>query len=196
MSQIPLSYSFHQDYAAENFFITPANEEAFRLIQNQNWGTAPGLYLYGEKGCGKTHLSHLFKGKVIEDVEQYLSHESDLFHLLNRYKEEGEKVLCTGHASPEEIGFKTRDVVSRLKGMLQVKIHAPDEELIKLLLSKQCADRQLKVAADVINYLASRIERSYGAIAECISKLDAYALAERRDITIPLARQILNLGNS
>lgn len=193
MSQIPLSYPLKQDYAAENFFVSTANEGAYRLVTSGDWGAATSLYIYGENGCGKTHLVHLWQGAIIDDVEQYLAHEEELFHLLNRLREENKKLICTAKTSPNQLGFKTRDVQSRLMGMLQVKIHAPDEELLKLLLAKQCADRQLKVSPEVIAYLASRIERSYSTIAESIAKLDAHALSTRREITIPLAREALNL---
>ena len=191
MSQIPLSYPPKADYAAENFFVSTANEEAYQLVKTGEWGAAPGLYIYGETGCGKTHLSHLFDGIVIDDIEQYIANEEDLFHLLNRLREENKKLLCTAKKPPNQLNFKTKDVQSRLIGMLQVKIQAPDEALLKLLLAKQCADRQLKVSPDVINYIASRIERSYTAITEYIIKLDAYALSTRREITIPLARDVL-----
>ena len=191
MSQIPLSYPLKQDYAAENFFVSAANEEAYHLVASGDWGAATALYIYGEKGCGKTHLLHLWQGVGIDDVEQYLEREEELFHLLNRMREENKKLICTAKTLPSQLGFKTRDVQSRLMGMLQVKIHAPDEELIKLLLAKQTTDRQLKVSPEVISYIASRIERSYSAIAECIAKLDAHALSTRREITIPLAREVL-----
>ena len=191
MSQIPLSYPVKKDYAAENFFVSSANEEAYRLVQSGEWGAATALYIYGAKGCGKTHLAHIWQGIAIDDVEQYASNEEELFHLLNRAREENAKLLCTATALPSQLKFKTLDVQSRLAGMLQVKIQAPDEELLQLLLAKQCADRQLKVSPDVISYIASRIERSYTAITEYITKLDAYALATRREITIPLARDVL-----
>ena len=191
MSQIPLSYPLKKDYAAENFFVSSANEEAYQLVQSGEWGAASGLYIYGEKGCGKTHLAHIWQGITIDDVEQYASNEAELFHLLNRAREENTKLLCTATVLPNQLAFKTRDVQSRLMGMLQVKIHAPDEELLQLLLAKQCADRQLKVSSEVINYIAGRIERSYTAIGETIARLDAHALSSRREITIPLAREVL-----
>lgn len=195
--QIPLSYPLKQDYAAENFFVSEANAEAFQLVESGEWGAANGLYLYGEDGCGKTHLAQIWKQKnnrgiVIDDVDHYAAQEEELFHLLNRVREEGAKLLVTARTLPNHLPFKTRDVQSRLMGMLQVKIHAPDEMLLTSLLAKQCADRQLKVSPEVISYLASRIERSYRAIAECIARLDAHALSTRREITIPLAREILS----
>ena len=59
------------------------------------------------------------------------------------------------------------------------------------MLQKNFADRGLRVTADVIAYLVTRIERSFAAAASVVAQLDALSLAERRDITVPLAREVL-----
>jgi len=49
------------------------------------------------------------------------------------------------------------------------------------------------VAADVIAYLVARIERSFAAARAAVAALDAAALAEKRPITAPFARRVLEL---
>jgi chromosomal replication initiation ATPase DnaA len=75
--------------------------------------------------------------------------------------------------------------------MAAVELLAPDDGLIAAVLAKQFDDRQLRVAADVVDYLVPRMERSFAAIAEVVAALDTLSLAERRDITVPLARRVL-----
>jgi chromosomal replication initiation ATPase DnaA len=50
----------------------------------------------------------------------------------------------------------------------------------------------LRVGPEVVSYLVARIERSFDAIAATVAALDRLALAERRDITVPLAREALD----
>jgi len=47
------------------------------------------------------------------------------------------------------------------------------------------------VGAELIGFLVTRMERSYEAARALVDLLDAAALAARRPITIPLAREVL-----
>jgi len=67
----------------------------------------------------------------------------------------------------------------------------PDDELLGSVLVKHFADRQLRIRPALIAYLTGRIERTFAAAAEIVATLDAAALADRRPIDIPLARQVL-----
>ena len=201
MSQYSLSYRQAEDYSAENYFVSASNEEAYRLMERwPDWGAAYGLYVYGEEGSGKTHLAELWRRKtdgdpkhvVIDGLEQQVENEAMLFHQLNNIQQQGGTVFCTARTLPMDIGFKTRDVQSRLMGMLQVKIQAPDEALLAMLLTKHFADRQLKVAPEVIDYAVPRMERSYRMANRLIEALDNYALENRREITIPLVREVMS----
>ena len=47
----------------------------------------------------------------------------------------------------------------------------------------------------MVSFMVARMERSFGAARRLVAALDAAALAERRNITVPLARQVLELTN-
>jgi len=49
----------------------------------------------------------------------------------------------------------------------------------------------LQPGAGVIDYLLARMERSYAAASETVARLDARALAERRELRLPLVRAVL-----
>ena len=72
-----------------------------------------------------------------------------------------------------------------------IRIDDPDDTLIAAILEKRFADLGLRVGGDVIAYLVTRIERSFTEMADTVARLDALALAERREITVPLARELL-----
>ncbi len=56
---------------------------------------------------------------------------------------------------------------------------------------KLFADRQLAVGAEVVRFLSARIERSFAAARRVVEAIDRTALARRRQITVPLARAVL-----
>ena len=71
------------------------------------------------------------------------------------------------------------------------RIEDPDDRLLGAVLAKHFADRQLVPMADVIPYLAVRIERSFAAAAAVVERLDRMALAEARPVSRPLAHRAL-----
>ncbi len=84
------------------------------------------------------------------------------------------------------------DLRSRLLAIPAVAVGAPDDALIEAVMVKQFADRQVRVAPDVVAFLVPRLERSLAAVRRVVAALDEAALAERRAITIPLAKQVLH----
>jgi chromosomal replication initiation ATPase DnaA len=67
----------------------------------------------------------------------------------------------------------------------------PDDHLLRALLVKFCADRQMTVDEAVVGYLASRIERSFVAARNTVERLDAEALRLGRPVTRALASELL-----
>jgi len=59
------------------------------------------------------------------------------------------------------------------------------------VLVKQLSDRQLRVPPDTVRYVVTRLERSLAAVGRIAAALDAAALAARRPLTVPLAREVM-----
>jgi DnaA regulatory inactivator Hda len=127
---------------------------------------------------------------AVEDADQGVD-EVALFHLYNMIVEAGGTLLLTGRQAPSRWLIELPDLASRLSAAPSVALSMPDDELFAALLVKLFADRQLRVGADLVRYVASRIERSFDAARRVVDDLDAAALAGQRDITVPLARQVL-----
>ncbi len=63
--------------------------------------------------------------------------------------------------------------------------------LLKMVMTKHFADRQVTVDSSVIDYLVIRIERSLDAARNTVDMLDRHALAKGRKITRVMASKIL-----
>jgi chromosomal replication initiation ATPase DnaA len=87
------------------------------------------------------------------------------------------------------------DLASRLKAMPAVALGPPDDALLRALYGKLFAERQVRVADEVIDWLTARLERSGTAAARAVAALDQGALERRRPVTIALAREVLGESN-
>lgn len=204
----------------EDFLVAACNAEAVAWLERWPDWPAHALALFGPAGCGKTHLLSAFAQRhagegvariaaahlktealprllagvrlVLVDELDSLADEAALFHLWNLVKETGRFLVLSGREAPARLPVKLADLRSRLAATPAVGIGAPDDTLLAALLVKQFADRQLRVGEDVVGWLLGRIERSFAAVGAVVDALDRASLAERRPVTVPLARLVLD----
>lgn len=198
----------------EDFFVAPSNAEAFGLLRDPARWPKGKLALIGPAGGGKSHLASVFARQsgartltaaeitgatlmdsavVVEDVDRLpRAAEEPLFHLHNHLAAAGLPLLLTARAAPARWDIALPDLASRMQATTTARIGAPDDALVQALVMKHFADRQMMPSADVIAYLATRIERSHAAAARIVAEIDTAALAGRRRITIALCRDVLD----
>lgn len=205
--QLSLPLPVRHAYDREDFFVSEANKEAVAWIDAVNRWPEPFLLICGEEGCGKTHLAHIFSSNVfqakdislydipflpkrfsLEDIDDNVD-ETILFHLFNYAKENQMTILFTAHALPF---FQTPELKSRFATVPMVSIHSPDDLLMMSLLCKAFTERQITVESDVISYLLIRLERSFSAIRDFIDMANTMTLEQKRPLTIPMVRQVLD----
>jgi len=117
--------------------------------------------------------------------------EEALFHLVNRTADGAASVLVTSETPVAAMGWSLPDLSSRMRALSVATLDAPDDALLRSLLEKYFADRQLAVATQVLDYMVSRMERSFVAVQTIAAAMDRRSLAERRNLTLPLAREIM-----
>ena len=77
------------------------------------------------------------------------------------------------------------------QGALDALGQIADEALLRAVLVKLFADRQLVVDESLVGYLAKRIERSLAAARSVVAVLDQEAMRQKRPLTRALAAEIL-----
>ncbi len=128
---------------------------------------------------------------MIEDAPARLD-ERALFHLLNLMRQQESYVLITAQSAPANWRIELPDLASRLRAVPAVELNAPDDALLRAVLVKLFADRQLGVDENLIGYLASRIERSFAGARAAVEELDREALRQKRPVTRALAAELLS----
>ncbi len=131
---------------------------------------------------------------AVEDADRGVD-EHALFHLYNMIVEAGGTMLLTAREAPARWRLELPDLASRMAALPVASLDEPDDDLFAAVLVKHFADRQLRVGAEVVSYLTTHMERSFDAARRIVSELDKAALAGRRGVTVPLARDILNANN-
>jgi chromosomal replication initiation ATPase DnaA len=127
---------------------------------------------------------------VIEDLSEGDIDERALFHLLNLAREENAFMLLTARTPPTAWRVGLRDLASRLRTLPVVALAAPDDALLRAVIVKLCADRQLSIDESLLGYLVTRIERSLAAARAAVITLDREALRQQRPVTRALAAEI------
>jgi chromosomal replication initiation ATPase DnaA len=137
---------------------------------------------------------HAFEAQpalVVEDIDRGVGSEQVLFHLLNLAREKSGSILMTSRVAPGEIDITLPDLRSRLRATPPVLIEAPDEPLIRSVLVKLFADRQLAVEPHVVGYLALHMDRSMDAAVKVVAACDKLSLAMQRKVTRAVAAAAL-----
>ena len=215
LDQLLLNFKFKKNYDKNDFFVSSSNFYAFTLIDTwPNWEKNI-INICGERYCGKTHLAEIFlkknKGKlinlkteniknlnelrlfeniVIDNFDKNID-ENYIFTLFNFVDQNNKYLLINSEKPINEINFDLADLNSRAKNCLIAKIDKPDDELIKVLLSKSFSDRQIIINNKLIDFIAKRIARSYGKIFEFIYKIDEMSLKKKKSIDLKIIKNVL-----
>ncbi|HEX2116704.1 MAG TPA: DnaA/Hda family protein, partial [Alphaproteobacteria bacterium] len=127
---------------------------------------------------------------AIDDADRAVD-ERNLLHLYNLLVERRGSLLLTAVEPPSRWPLQLADLRSRLAALPVVAIRPADDALVQAVLVKLFTDRQIRVDPELIMYLAARLDRSLAVAADAVNILDRAALAARRALTVPFARDTL-----
>ncbi len=109
--------------------------------------------------------------------------ELPLLHLLNACAEAGRPLLLAARTPPARWPTGLADLASRLRALTIAEIRAPDDGLLRALLARLLAERQLAVTEPVQDWLRLRLPRTPAAMREAAARLDRTALVAGRRVT-------------
>jgi chromosomal replication initiation ATPase DnaA len=128
---------------------------------------------------------------AIDDAPGDALDERALFHLLNLTRQTASHVLIASTADPAQWAVALPDLASRLKALAVTRLDPPDDVLLRGVLVKLFADRQLAVEETVVSYLMLRMPRSLEAARALVAEIDRLALVEQTAVTRGLAARVL-----
>jgi len=205
--QKSFNYKFINNHNELNFFVNNTNSYAFNAIINSDSNFS---FLFGPKKSGKSYLAHIWlkknnaikyndndelilnqkKNILIDNLLFY--NEEKIFHIVNNCILNNLKILITSNNKLNDLKFKYKDLSSRLKTFSYLEINQPNDEMLLTILTKLLIDKQFVINSnEIFEYILRRVDRTYQGINEIVNRLDILSLEKKRQLTIPLIKEIL-----
>ena len=215
MSQLIFKFPFKTNYFEEDFYVSESNFEAYKLIESWPKWSSRFINIFGPSGCGKTHLANIFRKKI----SSFLINASDLnnnslsdikvkeclivdgykknvdeklfYSVLNQSYLSNQYIIINSLQPIQSLRVNLNDLKSRFSSFVNIGIDLPTDELIKVIISKNFSDKQVKIESNLLEYIIKNIDRSYEAIFDLIDKLDDSSLSTGKSININLIKKVL-----
>ena len=206
LNQLLLELDYKTNFNEHDFYLSKSNSNAFNFINRWPDWDKKILNISGEKFSGKSHLANIFKLKskaflvkgnkidnsifkslklyesiIIDDFEE-CNEEEILYSIFNLIDQDNKYLLINSLKPINKIKYKLPDLASRSKNCLYAEIENPDDELLFAIILKNFSDRQIKIEKKIINFIISRIDRSYRKIDEFIYKIDELSLKKKNQL--------------
>ena len=193
------------------FFAAASNRAALAWLAAPATWPDGRLLLWGEAGQGKTHLLRDWASRegaaavggaglrwpvpragslALDDAD--LAPDEALLHVLNAAAAARQPVLLAARVPAASWGTRLPDLASRLRCTVSVQLGPPDDGLLRAVLLRLCAERQLVAPEPVQEYLLAHLPRTPAALQEAAARLDRAALAAGGRITRGLAAAVVD----
>ena len=208
--QLGLPFEHAASFAPADFVQDGSNALALTWLDDPARWPDRRLALWGGRGCGKTHLLHLWAervGAVMTDGAAFsepapgfaalaidnadAAPEVALLHMLNHAAAQAVQVVLAARDPPARWPVRLPDLLSRLRATTAVQIEPAEDSLLRTLLARQFSDRQLAVSAALRDWLLLRLPRTPAAVRDIAARLDRAQLEKGRGVTRALLTELM-----
>ncbi len=201
-------FKFKNNDSYSNFYVNNTNKEAYNGIIGNNFKKT---FLCGPKKSGKSFLCKIWSQKYnaleyknnfrqliklqnnifIDNLNHHIN-EEEIFHIINHTSLNNLNILITSDTKIIDMKLSLNDLNSRLKAFDFFNINQPDDDMLLNILTKLFIEKQFIINSnDIFQYIIKNTDRSYENIYNVVSKLDSLSLQKKRQLTIPLIKEIL-----
>lgn len=182
-------------------------------------GASAPVYLWGDPGTGKTRLLRALAAQrqaegervgwfdaadplpwvlgpgwslVVVDRCEALDaeHQQAAFALFVEAGTQGVQWAAAGRLPPVDLGLR-EDLRSRLGWGHVFALQPLAEAETRSALRREADRRGIFLGDEVMGYLLTRFRRDLGHLMALLDRLDGFALAEQRPVTVPLLKKML-----
>jgi DnaA family protein len=219
MKQLALELASPPAPTLDNFIVGENAEVVAAVRAIACGGGERFVYLWGGSGSGRTHLlravlrewhdagraARLYTRDeppaaaavaatdaiVVDDVQQLdPPAQIELFNIYNALQESSGMLLVAGDVPPARLALRA-DLLTRLAWGLVYEVHALSEGDRRAAVQDYALARGFELPGEVTDYLLARAPRDLSSLRALVDTLDRLSLEQKRAITVPLARELL-----
>lgn len=217
MKQIPLAIG-PDPLPTFDTYLSAANMAAVTHLRSLVLPAAP-VYLWGPAGSGKSHLLRALVHErqavgeragsfdadaaapwtlqpgwslvLVDDCERLdAERQHAAFSLFVQAADAGVQWVAAGRLPPVDLPLRD-DLRTRLAWGHVFALQPASENEARAALRREADRRGIFLADEVIDYLLARAARDLGTLMQWLDRIDHFALAHQRMVTVPLLRQLL-----
>jgi chromosomal replication initiator protein len=131
---------------------------------------------------------------LIDDIQFLAGKEQtqeEFFHTFNALHEESKQIIISSDRPPKEIPTLEDRLRSRFEWGLITDVQPPDYETRIAILRKKAKAEALDIPADVITYIANKIDTNIRELEGALIRVVAYSSLINRDLSHELAAEAL-----
>lgn len=136
-----------------------------------------------------------FELVCLDDVQRVATDpqwQEALFHLFNRLRDSGRRLLLSADAAPRELPLTLADLRSRLSQALVFQLRELSDEDKLRALQLRAFRRGLQMSEEAGRFILTRSGRSMNELFEVLERLDQASLQAQRKLTIPFLKEVLD----
>lgn len=222
MKQIPLAIQPDADVSFDSFRVG-ANAAALHHLRTLQLPAAP-VYLWGPSGSGKTHLLRALAAQrqqagdrvgwfdarsaapwaldeswslvLLDDCQDYDTQQQQAaFSVFVDVGTLGVQLVAAGRVPPVDLPVRD-DLRTRLGWGHVFALQSLAEPEARAALRREADRRGIFLSDEVMDYLLTRFARDLKHLMQLLDRLDTFALAQQRAITVPLLKTMLAEGDT
>jgi DnaA family protein len=217
MKQIPLAIG-PDSLPTFDSYLTSANAAAVAHLRALAMPAAP-VYLWGPAGSGKSHLLRALVHEVqvlgesagcfdADDATPWVPQEGWSLVVVDRCEEldaqrqqaafalfvqaadMGVQWAAAGRVPPVDLPLRD-DLRTRLAWGHVFALQPLGEGETRAALRREADRRGIFLSDEVMDYVLNRSARDLGTLMQVLERMDRFALARQRSVSVPLLRQML-----
>lgn len=133
----------------------------------------------------------------VDDIETLAGNrewELAFFHLYNRLRDNGHRLLMASHVNPANIPLGLPDLHSRLLGSVVYRVDSLSQDEKIAALQMRAKLRGLKISTDMARFIVKRAPQRMKVMFALLEQLDNASLRLQKKLSVRLAKQILGEG--
>jgi len=189
----------HLLQAIGNEIITNLSLKKVQYIPSERF--ASELISAIQKSATKRDSVEGFKAKyrnidvfILDDVQFLAGKEKtqeEFFHIFNHLYENNKQIVLSSDRPPKAISSLAERLRSRFEGGMIADISYPDYETRLAILKTKCQEKKIKFSDDILDYIASNIEKNIRELEGALLRLSAHQNLNQQAIDIETTKSLL-----